>query len=196
MQSNWEIRWEIPTTTKLSFPAITLHIWRKKAKWGHGPDSFTVGSLADRAQTPPISSPSSATSSCPRAQQLGVWPLPEQQLLHTSRAQHKLPLQLMDLDTDWTCPLCNQLAKESIPVTLQESHCQNRVISLKQMWMSQRCSTLNMLFPCLQSHEILSVLLHFKQTSDKYTIHHQFPLRCTAEDIDKSFFKILLFLRL
>lgn len=118
MQSIWEIIWEILTMTTLSFPGKTPPIWRKKAKWGHSPEAFTVGKLETGSTTHLIPKLSDTLLPCNTA--LGVQPPPEQQLLCTSRAQCELPFRLMGLDTEWTFPLCNQLAKQLIHTTLRE----------------------------------------------------------------------------
>jgi len=76
---------------------------------------------------------------------------------------------------------------------LQESRCQKKAISLEElMWMSQPHTTLKMLFPC--SH--IKYLQYSGRSSKSLKIHHQFSRGCITEDIEKFFFKVLLFFML
>lgn len=144
----------------MNFPDRSLHILKKKVKGGHVPETFTVGNLETRSKTPD-SLPSSATSSCARAWQLRVQPLPEQHLaalyfhssveitVHISASRYRLNFSTVQS----TCKGVDSYGITSKPLSEKGD------LTKRQMWMSQWCGIFKMWFPCLQSHEIVSGLL-------------------------------------
>lgn len=60
------------------------------------------------------------------------------------------------------------------------------------MWIPKPHTTLKMLFPC--SHT--KYFQYSGRSSKSLKIHHQFSRGCITEDIEKFFFKVLLFFML